>query len=73
MVYFGSTDGNVYALTARTGTLLWSFAADSFANAAQLAVANGVAYVGSYGGYLYALNAVTGQELWSTPVLGGVL
>ncbi len=59
-VYVASTDGNLYALNATTGALLWSFPGGG-----SPAVANGVAYVSS--GNLYALNANTGALLWTFP------
>jgi outer membrane protein assembly factor BamB len=53
VVYVGSTDGNVYALNAKTGAKLWS---GSTGNAvfSSPAVANGVVYVGSFDGKVYA-------------------
>ncbi|MGC1300590.1 MAG: PQQ-binding-like beta-propeller repeat protein [Alloacidobacterium sp.] len=64
VVYFGSWDGNVYALNASTGAKLWSYTTGAPVFAA-LAVANGVAYIGSSNGIVYALNASTGAKLWS--------
>ncbi len=65
VVYVGSTDGNVYALKASTGALLWSYTTFS----PVVAVSNGEVYVGSQEGGLttpfYALNASTGAVLWS--------
>ena len=46
MVYFGSGDGNVYALSAATGAKLWNFATGA-AIFPSPAVANGVVYIGS--------------------------
>jgi len=63
VVYFGSTDGAVYALNATTGTKLWSFTTGYLVDSSP-AVANGVVYVGSWDGNLYALNASTGAKLW---------
>ena len=69
VVYFGSDDGNVYALNASTGEQLWSYTTEhgtysNFVDSSP-AVANGVVYVGSANGNLYALNANTGAKLWS--------
>jgi len=62
VVYVGSDDGSVYALSGKG--LLWSYQTNG-AVLASPAVANGVVYVTSGDGYLYALNATTGTLLWS--------
>ena len=63
VVYFGSDDGNVYALNASTGAKLWSY--NAYWNVASSpAVANGVVYVGCALN-LCALDASTGALLWS--------
>ena len=67
VVYFGSYDGNVYALDAGTGVTLWSYATGNPAQSSP-AVVNGVVYIdsgNSGNGNLYALNAITGTKLWS--------
>jgi len=76
VVYIGSDDGNVYALNAGTGTLLWKYATGNGVESSPT-VANGVVYVGSapYNGSVYALNANTGAKLWSyaTAIWSGIL
>ena len=70
-----STDGNVYALKASNGALLWSFTTDGPVYWSSPAVANGVVYVGSNiyeHQSVYALNASTGALLWSYIPLGDV-
>jgi outer membrane protein assembly factor BamB len=62
-VYFGSGDGNVYALDAQTGVLVWKFSTGEVVRASP-AVANNTVYVGSWDSYLYALDAETGTEKW---------
>ena len=62
-VYFGSGDGNVYALDAQTGLLAWKFATGDVVRASP-AVANNTVYVGSWDSFLYALDADTGVEKW---------
>jgi outer membrane protein assembly factor BamB len=64
MVYFGATNGNVYAVNANSGKTIWVHATGGEVGATP-AVANGVVYVGSADGNLYALNATTGAKLWS--------
>jgi eukaryotic-like serine/threonine-protein kinase len=63
-VFFGSGDGNVYAVDAQTGVLQWKFATKDVVHASP-AVVNGTVYVGSWDSYLYAIDAETGQEKWS--------
>jgi len=69
VVYVGAWNGNVYALNAASGALLWSYATGGDISSSP-AVANGVVYIGS-GGPVYALNARTGVLLWATAVSGG--
>jgi outer membrane protein assembly factor BamB len=63
-VYFGSGDGNVYAVDAQTGTLLWKFPTKDVVHSSP-AVANNTVYIGSWDSYLYAIDADSGQEKWS--------
>jgi eukaryotic-like serine/threonine-protein kinase len=62
-VYFGSGDGNVYALDAQTGALAWKFPTGDVVHASP-AVVNGVVYIGSWDSFFYAIDAETGQEKW---------
>jgi outer membrane protein assembly factor BamB len=62
-VYFGSGDGNVYALDAAGGALEWKFKTGDVVHASP-AVSNGVVFVGSWDRNMYALNAATGKEVW---------
>ena len=62
-VYFGSGDGNVYALDAATGSLKWKFQTGDVVHSSP-AIADGRVFVGSWDSYLYALDATTGKELW---------
>jgi outer membrane protein assembly factor BamB len=72
VVYVGSGDGNVYALNASTGALVWSYATGGGVYFSSPAVSNGVVYVGSMDHYVYALNASTGTLLWSYATGNGV-
>ncbi len=63
-VFFGSGDGNVYAVDAQTGTLQWKFATKDVVHSSP-AVVNNTVYIGSWDSYLYAIDADTGQEKWS--------
>jgi outer membrane protein assembly factor BamB len=62
-VYFGSGDGNVYALDAATGALKWKFATHDVVHASP-AIADGKLYIGSWDSYFYALDAASGKEIW---------
>lgn len=63
-VYFGSGDGNVYALDAATGAKKWSFKTGDVVHSSP-AIAGGMLYIGSWDGYFYALDAATGEKKWS--------
>jgi outer membrane protein assembly factor BamB len=74
LIYIGNNAGNVYALNAETGGLVWQTpVAPGFAFGSSPTVANGVVYIASsldasathFDGKLYALNAATGQVLFS--------
>lgn len=63
MVYFGSGDGNLYAVDAQTGTLRWKFKTGGIIHSSP-ALFDGVVYIGSWDTYLYAIDAKTGREKW---------
>jgi len=63
VVYFGSGDGNVYALDAASGALRWKFHTSNVVHASP-AIAAGTLYAGSWDGYFYALDAATGKQRW---------
>jgi outer membrane protein assembly factor BamB len=62
-VYFGSGDGNVYALDAASGELRWKFKTGDVVHASP-AFADGVLFFGSWDSYFYAVDAKTGKEKW---------
>lgn len=62
-VYFGSGDGNVYALDAGTGALKWKFKTGDVVHASP-AIADGMVFIGSWDSYFYALDAESGAEKW---------
>jgi outer membrane protein assembly factor BamB len=62
-VYFGSGDGNIYALDAVTGGLKWKFKTGNVVHASP-ATSDGTLFVGSWDSYFYALDAATGKEKW---------
>ena len=64
VVYFGSADGNLYAVDAAAGKLRWKFDAHGDVNSSP-AVAGDTVYVVSLDGNLYAVDAATGKQRWS--------
>jgi len=63
LVYFGSGDGQVYALDAASGALRWKFHTGNVVHASP-AIDAGTLYVGSWDGFFYALDAASGKERW---------
>ena len=63
VVYFGSGDGNVYALDGASGALRWKFPTGNVVHASP-ALAAGTLYVGSWDSYFYALDAASGKQRW---------
>jgi eukaryotic-like serine/threonine-protein kinase len=63
IVYFGSGDGNVYAVAAESGSLRWKYKTGDVVHSSP-AVSGGVVYVGSWDTYFYALNATDGELIW---------
>jgi outer membrane protein assembly factor BamB len=66
VVYFGSTDKNVYAVNARSGARAWSYPAGD-AVQTGIAVAGGAVYASSFEGDLYRLDASSGTKIWTYP------
>lgn len=69
VIYFGSGDGNVYALHAVNGTLAWKYATGSVVHAVP-AIEGDQLYIGSFDGSFYALHAGTGKLLWKFKSVG---
>lgn len=63
VAYAGSSDGNVYAVNASTGALLWKYAGGDSSYGTPT-VAGGIVYVGSSNSNFYALDAGTGALIW---------
>jgi outer membrane protein assembly factor BamB len=66
-IYFGSDDGNFYALDVESGYMRWVFKSGAEINSIPYADKDQV-YFGSKDGKLYALSRETGKEVWSFPV-----
>ncbi|HPL05588.1 MAG TPA: PQQ-binding-like beta-propeller repeat protein, partial [Bacteroidales bacterium] len=54
VVYFGSFDGNLYAVDIKTGQEKWKFKTKYWVLSSP-AIADGVVYFGSFDGNLYAV------------------
>lgn len=63
VVYIGSADGRIYAISASDGKEKWHFQTNHVVRATP-AVAAGRVFCGSFDGKVYALDAATGKELW---------
>lgn len=63
VVYFGSTDGTIYALEVRTGKPVWRFQTKGPVYG-DVAVYDDCLYAGSDDGFLYKLNRADGAEIW---------
>ncbi|HVV05709.1 MAG TPA: PQQ-binding-like beta-propeller repeat protein [Puia sp.] len=63
VVYFGSGDGNLYALSMTDGKLQWHFSSGGIIHTSPV-LANNTLYFGSWDRYLYALDSRTGKEKW---------
>jgi len=62
-VYFGSGDGNLYAVDAATGELRWKFQTGNVVHSSP-AYVDGVLFFGSWDSYFYAVVAASGKEKW---------
>jgi outer membrane protein assembly factor BamB len=72
VVVVGDWSHNIYAFTAATGNLRWTYKTGGEVKGA-VALAGGRVYVGSYDTHVYALDIRTGKQVWrasSQPRLG---
>ncbi|MBE2223900.1 MAG: PQQ-binding-like beta-propeller repeat protein, partial [Anaerolineae bacterium] len=72
VAYFGSYDGNIYAVDAKTGAEIWRFATNNPVLSSP-AVSGEIVYVGGLDAALYALNRNNGENIWRFATQGGVL
>jgi outer membrane protein assembly factor BamB len=72
-VYVETSNGNVIALDARSGKIVWQRATAAVI-AMTPALADGLLFIGDHraGGAFMALDARTGSTVWQTPFPGGV-
>lgn len=71
LVYVGSSDKKLYALSAASGRERWSFTTRNKVWSTP-AVVGGVVYFGSMDGKLYALAADSGEKLWEFKAEGAI-
>ena len=71
-VFFGSENGTLYALDARSGRQDWTYRAGGAVKGSPT-LANGVLYFGAYGGSVHAVRARDGARIWSKSAAGGLL
>ncbi len=64
VVYFGSTDGYVYAVNAYSGDLLWRYETGYEVSPSRVVAYYGKAYFVGSGGDLYAVDADSGELQW---------
>lgn len=62
-VLFGSSDGNIYSLDAKTGSLKWKFKTNEPVHGTPVIDEDKI-YIGGWDAVLYALNIETGKEIW---------
>ena len=65
-IYFGSDDGNFYALDVHSGYMRWIFKAQAPVNSVPFADRDHL-YFGSNDGHVYAVGRETGDERWRFP------
>jgi len=63
-IYFGSDDGNFYALDVESGYMRWVFKSGAEINSIPAADKDKI-YFGCKDGKLYALSRKTGEEVWT--------
>jgi outer membrane protein assembly factor BamB len=68
-VYFGDGGGTVYALSASTGHVQWTYHASGPVKGGP-ALVNGILYFGDYNGKAYAVDARTGHQVWAVTTEG---
>jgi outer membrane protein assembly factor BamB len=68
-IYFGSDDGNIYAVDPDSGRQLWQHGTGGPV-ASSAAIVNGTLYIVSYDGKLYALDSRTGSTKWKFATSG---
>ncbi len=71
LLFIGSGNSRVYALTVDSGLVKWTFMATQAIHTDCLAE-DGIVYVGSLNNDFYALDALTGELRWQYKTLGSI-
>ncbi len=69
ILYFGSGDGNFYAVNSESGTLIWTFKTGDIIHTTP-AIDNNKIFFGSFDGFVYALNLTNGELIWKFKTVG---
>lgn len=69
LIYFGSSDGNIYALDSNRGILKWKFKTRGEIHATPV-IRDSVVFAGSMDGNMYALEASDGSLMWKFDTIG---
>jgi len=72
-VYFGCSDGKVYALNSDTGTKTWESSPTGDKIWSTPVVDGDTIYISSFDKKVHALDAATGEKKWETPETGGAI
>lgn len=64
VLYFGSSDGNLYALDSKSGKLKWKFGTEGAIHSTP-AIYKGKVFVGSWDSKIYAVDAISGKQIWA--------
>lgn len=65
-LFVGSTGGNLLALDASSGTILWQHGIGQYLNDSTPVVVGRVAYLSANRSWIIALDRTNGRQLWST-------
>ncbi len=64
LVYFGSSDANIYALDIESGEKIWKYKTKGSIHSSP-AISNNALVTGSWDSNIYCLDATTGKEKWN--------
>jgi outer membrane protein assembly factor BamB len=67
---FGAEDHILYAVNAKSGSLIWKFQTSSFMPSTPI-VHDGIVYMGGWDCNMYALSAAAGRIIWKFPTSMG--
>jgi outer membrane protein assembly factor BamB len=71
-LFFGTENGTLYALDARSGKQDWTYRAGGAIKGSPTLSDDGVLYFGAYGGTVHAVRARDGKRIWSKSAAGGL-